>query len=149
MKKTILYLLLPFLLISCMHTAEKPINSLSVPISRYKVWKILVEIFKTYPLKTIDEQLGYIETEVIKSGNIWKPPHQKQKDFSGYSYILKINLNYTKPISSVTIRKKANIQKGFLSKKQEIASDGLEEASLIYKINRELEVQSILNKLTN
>ncbi|MDE0091985.1 MAG: hypothetical protein OXN83_01715 [Oligoflexia bacterium] len=135
-----------FFLISCTHTEESP-NSLSVAAKREKVWKVLVEIFKTYPLKIIDEQLGYIETETIKSSQVWKAPHQKKKDFSGYSYLLKVNLNYNKPVSTVTINKKIYKQKGFISKKQEIPSDHLEETALIYQIARELEVQALLRRL--
>ena len=132
---------------SCTHTEELS-NSLSVEANKEKVWKILVKTFKNYPLKTIDEQLGYIETEVIKSANFWKAPHQKQKDFFGYSYILRVNLNYDKPISTVIINKKVYKQKGFISQKQDVASDHLEETVLLYQIARELEVQSLLNRLT-
>ena len=151
MTKKIFYFLLPLLLISCVHTKE-PSNSLLIPASKEKVWKVLVEIFKTYPLKTIDGQIGYIETEVIKNSNpqFWKAPHQKikgSKDFSGYSYVLKVNLSYNRPISTVTITKKLYKQKGFISQKQELPSDHLEEISLIYQISRELEVQTLLKSL--
>ena len=146
MTKNIFCLLLPLFLMSCMHTEELS-NSLSVPVNKEKVWKVLVEIFKKYPLKTIDDQLGYIETEVMKSARFWKAPHQKKKDFTGYSYLLKVNLKYNRPISTVTITKKIYKQKGFISTKQEMPSDGLEETALIYQINRELEVQSQLKKL--
>ena len=129
-----------------MHT-EQVSNSLSLVESKEKVWTVLVEIFKKYPLKTIDEQLGYIETEIMKSADFWTAPHQKQKDFSGYSYFLKVNLKYNKPVSNVLITKKVYKQKGFISKKQEVPSDQLEETALIYQINRELEVQSILKRL--
>ena len=128
-----------------MHTEKLP-NSLSVPINKEKVWKVLVEIFKSYPLKTIDEQLGYIETEIIKSANFWTAPHQKKTDFTGYSYLLKVNLKYNRPISTVVITKHVYKQKGFISTKQEIPSDHLEETALIYQINRELEVQNLLKR---
>ncbi|MCZ0932413.1 MAG: hypothetical protein OXJ52_04585 [Oligoflexia bacterium] len=147
MTQKIFYFFLAFFLISCAHTEELS-NSLSVATNKEKVWKTLVEIFKSYPLKTIDEPLGYIETEVIKSANFWKAPHQKKKDFSGYSYVLKASLNYNKPISTVTINKKVYKQKGFISQKQEAASDHLEETALLYQIARELEVQALLKKLT-
>ena len=146
MIKKIFCLFLPFLLISCMHTEELN-NSLSVPINKEKVWKTLVEIFKSYPLKTIDEPLGYIETEVMESADFWKAPHQKKKDFSGYSQILKVNLKYNRPISTVAITKKVYKQKGFISQKQEMPSDYLEETALLYQVSRELEVQSLLQKL--
>ena len=135
-----------FFLISCAHT-EKPPNSLSFSADREAVWKVLVEIFKTYPLKTIDESLGYIETKTIKGANIWTAPHQKKTDFSGYSYFIKVNLDYDRPISNVLISKKVYKQKGFISNKQEVSSDHLEETALLYQIARELEVQHLLKKL--
>ena len=132
-------------LISCTHT-EKPPNSLSFSADRETVWKVLVTVFKAYPLKTIDETLGYIETKTIKSPNFWTAPHQKKTDFSGYSYFLKVNLNYDKPISTVLINKKVYKQKGFISNKKEIYSDHLEETALLYQIARELEVQNLLKQ---
>ena len=145
-KKSIGFVLL-LSLISCIHTEELS-NSLSFAENKEKVWKVLVEIFKTYPLKTIDEQIGYIETEIIKSSDskFWKAPHQKRKDFSGYSYFIAVNLNYKKPISTVTIHKKVYKQKGFISKKQEVSSDQLEETALLYQIARELEVKTLLKR---
>ena len=147
MTKKIFYFFLLASLTACLHTEETP-NSLLLPVTKEKAWKTLVEIFKDYPLKTINEDLGYIETEVIKGSHVWKPPHQKKKDFSGYSYILQVSLQYNSPISTITINKKVYKQKGFISQKQEIPSDRLEETALLYQINRELEIQALLKMQT-
>ena len=75
-------------------------------------------VFKDYPLKTIDEQRGYIETEVLQADQFWKAPHQKSLDFSGYSSVILVSLEYKKPIARVFINKKIYKQKGFISQKK-------------------------------
>ncbi|MBC6415418.1 MAG: hypothetical protein GDA46_03400 [Bdellovibrionales bacterium] len=108
-------------------------------------WKTMVKVFKAYPLKTIDPHLAYIETEEMKGDRFWKAPHEEDQNFYGYSYIIKAHLNYKEPISTVTISKKIYRQKGFISKKEELPSDYLEETALFYHILRELELKKKLN----
>lgn len=149
-KNKILYELIkisPFILssllsLSCVHTKQY-INSQSFVAPREPVWEVLVEVFKSYPLKNIDEKTGYIETEELKTNRFWKAPHQKHKDFSGYSSVITVRLSYKKPISRVFIDKKVYKQKGFISSKKRIPSDSLEETVLLYRIARELRLRSL------
>ena len=136
---------LPLFLISCVHTEEKT-NHRIFSAPKEKVWEVLVETLKSYPLKTIDEQQSYIETEALSGDRFWKAPHQKQKDFSGYSSVISLRLNYTPPLSRVFINKKVYKQKGFISSKKQIPSDFLEETVLLYQIARELKVRSKLRQ---
>lgn len=107
----------------------------------------MVAVLKSYPLKTIDEQKGYIETEVLKADRFWKAPHQKNLDFSGYSSVIIARLDYERPIARVFIDKKVYKQKGFISSKKEIPSNLLEENLILYRIARELSIRSQLSKL--
>jgi len=109
------------------------------------MWKVMVQVFKSYPLKNIDPQIGYIETEVIKGDQFWKAPYQKEEKFYGYSSTLQAHLNYKKPISTVSIYKKVYKQRGFISEKEEVPSDYMEEALLFYHIIRELELRKKLD----
>ena len=134
------------LFVSCVHTEDLLISQ-SFQVDREEVWGVLVAVFKSYPLKTIDEEKGYIQTEVLKANHFWKPPHEKNKDFSGYSSVITVRLSYKRPISRVFIDKKVYKQKGFISTKKEAPSDLLEETVLLYQISRELSIRSRLSRL--
>jgi len=112
-----------------------------------KVWEVLVSVLKSYPLKNIDEEKAYIETVELKSQLFWKAPHKKHQDFSGYSSVIRVQLEYQKPFSYVFVNKKVYKQKGFISSKEEVPSDQLEESLLLYRIGRELKIRSLLNRL--
>lgn len=144
MLKSSVFALFFFVIVSCVHTENASISQ-SFYASREKVWEILVAVLKSYPLKTIDEKSGYIETEWIKAGKLWKAPHQKHENFLGYSSIIIVRLNHKSPISWVSVRKKLYRQKGFISFKEEVPSDLLEETVLLYRIARELDVRSRLS----
>lgn len=146
MFKNSFVILLSVIFVSCNHFEEQS-NSQTFNAPREKVWEVLVAIFKSYPLKTIDEQKGYIETEVLKADQFWVPPHQKNLDFSGHSSFIIVKLDYKKPIARVFISKKVYKQKGFISSKEEVPSDLLEENVLLYRVARELSIRSRLNKL--
>ena len=128
-------------LCSCVST---PTNSISLMEEKQEVWKLLIKVLKSYPLKTIDKKAGYIETKLIKGSKIWKPPNKSYKDFYGYSYKIIAKLNYNPPLSTVTIEKKAYVQKGFLSEKKTVASNLLEEQVLLYEVSREVELKQLL-----
>jgi len=146
MIKQSLFILALLLMLSCSHT-EDMINSRTFQAPREKVWKALVAVFKSYPLKTIDDQRGYIETKVLKANHFWKPPHLANQDFAGYSSVITVRLSYTKPLTTVFIDKKVYKQEGFISSKKKIPFDLLEEAVLFYRIIRELSVQSQLSRM--
>ena len=146
MFKKVFFSLFSILLISCVHT-EETANSQTFRASKEKVWEVLVTVFKSYPLKTIDEQKGYMETEVLEADRFWLAPHQKRNNFSGYSSVLKVRLDYKRPIARVFIDKKIYKQKGFISSKEEVPSDFLEESILLYRVARELRIKTLLDKI--
>lgn len=144
-KSKLKFLVLVGILSSCLHT-EPPSNQISLLAEKEEVWKTLVKVLKSYPLKTIDNTSGYIETKIIKGPNIWRPPNKTRKDFYGYSYKIIAKLSYSPPLSTVIIEKKVHKQQGFLSEKKLVPSNLLEEQALIYEISREIELQNLLNK---
>jgi len=127
---------------SCVHTSEAPQKELSIVVDRESMWKTMVKVFKPYPLKNIDPKKGNIETELIKGGQVWKAPFEKAR--YGYSYKIQAYLTYKEPISTVSIYKTLYKQTGFISEKQIIPSDHMEESLLFYQIFRELELKKKL-----
>ena len=134
-----------FCLLSCVHTQETSKNQFSLVVDRDRIWKVMVKVFKSYPIKNIDSQSGYIETEWMDGELVWKAPFQKSEKLYGYSYKIEAYLNYNEPISTVSFHKTAYKQKGFISQKERVPSDGLEETALQYHIVRELELGLKLN----
>ena len=142
-----LFFLFFFFFFSCNHTQiqNQPKERLSIVVDKDTMWKAIIKTFKDYPLKNIDPQIGYLETELIKGDLVWKAPHQKSEDLYGYSYTIQVYLSYKNPISTVNIYKKNYKQKGFISQKEEVPSDYLEETALFYHILRELELKKKLD----
>ncbi len=145
-KKLFVVSSLLMLAISCTHTEKQGANQL-FHAPRDEVWEVLVAVLKSYPLKTIDEQKGYIETEILGADLFWRAPHQKRLDLSGYSSVITVTLDYEKPVTRVFIYKKVYKQRGFISSKEEVPSDLMEENILLYRVARELNVRTRLNQL--
>lgn len=142
-----LYLLFSLLLLSCTHVEEEEMSNQQVfRYPRETVWEVLVAVLKSYPLKTVDEQKGYIETEVLKADQFWKAPYQRNQDFSGYSSQLIVKMDYRRPDARVFVYKKIYKQRGFISSKEEVLSDLVEENILLYRIARELKIKAFLEK---
>lgn len=106
-----------------------------------KVWKAAQISIAQYPLKAYDIDSGTIETEFIGSDNAWLPPHQ-QSIQNGVRY--KINIRVLKEkkggldVINVVILKQVEKKTDFFSNYERLISDGLEEVSILYRIQREL-----------
>ncbi len=132
---------------ACTHTSKLD-NTRSYLSSREETWKALVYIFKSYPIKIIDPDKGYIETKILKSSKFWKAPHKKDINTSGLSAIIKVNLFYNKPYSKVEIQKIIHRRESFFSEPKRIDSDLLEENSIFYRLGRELYIRKGFNRIS-
>ena len=113
---------------------------------REKVWEALVVVFKPYPMKIIEGDRGYIETEPLKGSRLWKAPGQKSSALSGHSAVITARISGAGPVIRVFIHKRLYRRKGFISQEEEILSDGLEEAILFRRLALELRVKSLMEK---
>ncbi len=90
-----------------------------------------------------------IETEEIDGYKAWRPPHKELRP-DGLSY--KLNIKVVKgragsrPANQVAVLKESAKKKDFFSDAEAIPSDGLEEKSILYRIERELQIQRALQK---
>lgn len=106
-----------------------------------KVWKAAQISIAQYPLKAYDIDSGTIETEYIGSDNAWLPPHL-QNIPTGVRY--KINVRVLKEKKGaldairVVVLKQVEKKTDFFSNFERLVSDGLEEVSILYRIEREL-----------
>ncbi len=133
---------------ACVHVSKSG-NVKLYPSSREKTWKALIYIFKSYPIKTIDIEKGYIETKVLKGSKYWTAPHQKNINTNGLSAVIKAYLFYDKPYSKVEIRKTIFKQSTFFSDPEIVDSDFLEEKNILYRLKRELFIRKVFDKISN
>lgn len=103
-----------------------------------------------YPLRVNNMDTGVLETEPIKGAQAWSPPHVTDPPTGGVSYrlsvrVIKGNLSGRQAFK-VTVLKEASIQRDFFSEPEPIVSDGLEEKIILYRIDRELQIDRALKR---
>lgn len=113
------------------------------------VWKAAHSAIR-YTIANENQEYGVIETDYIKSVDGWLPPFQSKPQYKSARY--KLIFNFAKgevngrDSTRVTIEKKIEVFKDFISETQFVPSDGLEEQSLFYRMERELIIAQALKK---
>lgn len=116
------------------------------------VWKAAHSAIR-YTIASENQDYGIIETDYIKTVDGWLAPFEKRPDHASGRYKLIVNFAKGKTngreSTRVTIEKKIEVFKDFISETQNITSDGLEEQSIFYRIEREIIIDSALKKASN
>lgn len=113
------------------------------------VWKAAHQSIK-YTIASENQDFGVIETDYVKAVDGWLPPDKSKPEYKSARY--KLNLTFAKgkteghESTRVTIDKKIEIFRDFISEKQILSSDGLEELTLFYRIEREIRIALALKK---
>lgn len=113
------------------------------------VWRA-AQLALKYPIAVNNIDNGTLETEFIKALDGFEAPEVNKEPSSGVRY--KINLLLTKgkidgrESVRVTINKRIEKKRDFFSEAEPIASDGLEEKVLFYRIERELAIDEAIKK---
>ncbi len=118
------------------------------------VWRAMqmaLQAPTSYPLRINNMDTGMIETEQVKGTMVWSPPHLEQPSGGGYSYRLTLRLIKGslsgRQAYKVTVQKQAQIQRDFFAEPEPVASDGLEETVILYRVEREMQVDRALRRL--
>jgi hypothetical protein len=112
-----------------------------------EVWRASQQAVISYPLKINNMEQGLIQTTPLRSHVYFKPPHLAQKHAGGYRYDLNITLLKTAPKrTKVSLQKNLQVYRDFISQPENLISDGLEEAAILYRIQREIEIDRALVK---
>lgn len=118
-----------------------------------KVWRATQLALQAYPMKINNMDLGVLETDYVKGYNVWTPPHKPNARSGGMSYRLIVHVVKGKTDGDsavkVTLMKELELRRDFFSEPQQLPSDGLEEKSLLYRIERELQIERALERLQN
>lgn len=115
-----------------------------------KVWRATQKALATYPIRLNNIDTGQIETDVIRGLKVWTPPHAPDAKQPGLRYFLRFSLIKGdiagKPSVEVNIEKIKTLEKNFFAEEERLPSDGLEEESLLYRIEREMVLERSLDK---
>jgi len=104
----------------------------------------------SYTIANENQDYGVIETDFIKSVDGWMRPDRTRPEYKSARY--KLLLTFARGATPgrestrVTIEKKIEIFRDFVSEKTLIPSDGLEEQSIFYRIEREILIQQALKR---
>ena len=113
------------------------------------VWKAAHQSIK-YTIASENQDFGVIETDYVKAVDGWLPPDKSKPQYKSARY--KLTLTFAKgkidgkDSTRVTIDKKIEVFRDFISEKQIFSSDGLEELALFYRIEREIIIAQALKK---
>lgn len=115
------------------------------------VWKAAHMSLK-YTIASENQDFGVIETDYIKSVDGWISPDQTSPQYRNARYKLYFTFAKSpegKEATRLTIDKKIEVFRDFISAPQIVASNGLEEMALFYRIEREIYLNRLLKKASN
>lgn len=113
------------------------------------VWKAAHQSIK-YTIASENQDFGVIETDYVKAVDGWLSPDRSKPEYKSARY--KLTFTFAKgkfegrESTRVTIDKVIEVFRDFISEKQIIPSDGLEELTLFYRIEREILISQALKK---
>ncbi|HEY8270921.1 MAG TPA: hypothetical protein VIG33_08525 [Pseudobdellovibrionaceae bacterium] len=114
------------------------------------VWKAAHTSIR-YPIAVENQDTGFLETEYIKGVDGFLPPEVSKPPSAGIRYKLVFNFAKGKTegreSTRVTLEKKIERLRDFFSEADGLASDGLEEKTLFYRIEREIVIAEALKKV--
>ncbi len=119
-----------------------------------KIWSATEKALSNYPIEQSNMDSGVIVTEWVKGDNVWMSPHLNKKPSSGMREKISVFLTKGKVQSSggavkVQVKKDLEVHKDFLLEPEKLPSDGLEETMILYRIERELEIERDLTSYNN
>ncbi len=114
------------------------------------VWRA-AQISVRYPISLNNMDTGQLETDWIRALEGFLAPDQKKSPSSGMRYKIILTLvrgrKVNRPTVRVTLRKVVERQRDFFAEPESVATDGLEEKIILYRMERELIIQEALKKI--
>ena len=114
------------------------------------VWRASQLALQKYPMRINNIDKGVLETDWIKGYEIWKPPFPPKVKASGTRYKISVRTikGKTNGESAVKVSLQKTIEKkrDFFAEIETPPSDGLEEAAILYRIGREIQIDLALQE---
>lgn len=113
------------------------------------VWRA-AQLALKYPIAVNNMDNGILETDFIKALDGFTAPHETKRPSDGIRYKITLSLARGrvegKDSVRVNIIKTLEKKRDFFSEPESLESDGLEEKTIFYRIERELIVEEALKK---
>lgn len=118
----------------------------------YEIWRAIQIAMAHYPIRINDQDAGIIETDYIRGNKMWNNPWQPPAKPSGRRYKIsvkaqKMSKEEGKIPVLILVNKDIEMFRDFFSEKEKLETDGYEESSIIYRIERELNINEKLKRL--
>lgn len=115
-----------------------------------EVWRAAHATLK-YTIAAENQDFGVIETDYIKAVDGWLPPFRSRPQYPSSRYKIIMNFAKGQKVSGresvrVTIEKKIEVFKDFISEVRIVNSDGFEEDVIFYRMEREIIIAQALKK---
>ena len=119
-----------------------------VQASYDEVWQAIQKAMAAYPIQVNNIDSGTIITDTIKSNTIWTAPFKENLKYGIYHYYLKVQVIRGKtsglPACQIFITKVVTARHDYFSGVEKLPSDGYEEGTILYRIEREILLQRSL-----
>lgn len=145
MKLIIFFVLMPISLSisSCISFLPQrpPIKEAIFRSSLQQVWLASEKALANYPIAESNIDSGVLKTDYLRGPNCWSSPGHVDNYSAGVRCSL--TLQFIKiPENGIRVRitKTQEIVRDFVAEPERISSDGLEELSVLYRIDRELTI---------
>ncbi len=143
-------ILLTLLLTACVSSplpTENKIYEREYSATYEEIWRACQQAVISYPLKINNMEQGVIQTTALRSNVYFKPPYLEKKQAGGYRYDLNVTMLKISPKKTkISIQKNLQLYRDFVSNPESRVSDGLEEENLLYRIQREVDIDRALVK---
>jgi hypothetical protein len=155
MARILLILFILFLQWGCANDTVSPDSDIKDPESHIfygeydNVWRSIQLAVRKYPVHLNNIESGLLETDYIKNDKIFADPNESRNKI-GLRYRIAIRAVKGKmgnrSVVKVICTKTPEVQRDFFTGYQPLASDGLEEDLILYRIGRYLEMDRILSR---
>ncbi len=123
-------------------------RTIIIKASYDEVWQAVQQAMANYPIEINNVDEGLITTDSIRNGQVWSAPFNEHYKYPNFTYRLKVIVLRGgikgHPACKVFITKYIDVQKDFFSGVEHMPSDGLEEGSILYRIERNIQIQRAL-----
>lgn len=135
-----LFLILLFpLIISCTSLQDSTSYQAAFKAPYSLVWQAVLLAMQSYPIQKEDLEGGILTTKTIRRYSVWTPPPKSIKHINNRHYKIKIFLEKGRENSvKLHIIKNEFMDKDFIQHSIPVASNGLEESVIAYRIQREI-----------
>ncbi len=145
----------------CAETASEKFKrtlKLNEPVTRIytakyeEVESAIKQAMIRYPQRVDNTEAGIFETDYVKGEARFRSPGKPNDESLGNRYRILIRLvrgkNDDKPAVKVIVTKQIELNRDFFATAEPVPSDGLEEASILYRIGREIVLSRAIVKAT-